>query len=76
MDVVDLSIGKKPVGCKWVLTIKYKVDGIIERYKVRLVGKGYIQTWDGLSREIRTSCKNEYNAILLSLFAHFNLQLQ
>ena len=32
---------KKVVGCKWLLKIKYKVDGTIERYKARLVEKGY-----------------------------------
>lgn len=28
-----LPPGKKPVGCRWVFTIKYKPDGTIERYK-------------------------------------------
>ena len=37
--------GKKVVGCKWVFTIKYKSDGTIERYKGRLVAKGYTQTY-------------------------------
>ncbi|XP_071686825.1 uncharacterized protein [Rutidosis leptorrhynchoides] len=37
--------GKKPVGCRWVFTIKYKPDGTIERYKARLVAKGYTQTY-------------------------------
>jgi hypothetical protein len=31
--------GKKIVGCKWVFTMKYKVDGTVERYKARLVAK-------------------------------------
>lgn len=31
------------VGCQWVFTIKRRADGTIERYKARLVDKGYTQ---------------------------------
>ena len=31
------------VGCRWVFTIKYNSDGSIERYKARIVAKGYHQ---------------------------------
>ncbi|GKC10464.1 putative RNA-directed DNA polymerase [Tanacetum coccineum] len=40
-----LPPGKKTVGCRWVFTIKYKPDGTVERYKVRLVAKGHTQTY-------------------------------
>ncbi|KAJ0615698.1 putative RNA-directed DNA polymerase [Helianthus annuus] len=40
-----LPPGKKPVGCRWVFSIKHKPDGTIERYKARLVAKGYTQTY-------------------------------
>jgi len=29
------------VGCRWVFTLKYRPDGSVDRYKVRLVLKGY-----------------------------------
>ena len=32
-DLVDLPLGRKTIGNKWVLKIKRKVDGSIERYK-------------------------------------------
>jgi hypothetical protein len=43
-ELVSLPNGKKPVGCKWVYTVKYKAGGSIERYNARLVAKGFTQT--------------------------------
>ena len=45
-DIVELLKGKKIVGRKWIFTIKYKVDEIIEKYKSRFVAKGFTQTYD------------------------------
>lgn len=44
-DVIDLSREKKPIGCKWVFTVKYKANGTIECYKTCLVAKGFTQTY-------------------------------
>ena len=33
----------KPVGCKWVFRVQRKVHGLVDRFKARLVTKGYHQ---------------------------------
>ena len=40
-EIFDLSKEKRIVGCKCVFTVKSKADGSIERYKARLVPKGF-----------------------------------
>ncbi|XP_010418899.1 PREDICTED: uncharacterized protein LOC104704525 [Camelina sativa] len=44
-DETDLPKGKKAVTSKWIFTIKYRCDGEIERYKARLVARGFTQTY-------------------------------
>lgn len=41
--VTYLPLGKAAIGSKWFYKIKFNADGSIERYKVRLIAKGYIQ---------------------------------
>jgi hypothetical protein len=36
-DIVPCPSGVKPIGCKWVYTIKLGTDGSLDRYKARLV---------------------------------------
>lgn len=42
-DVMLPPMGKKVVGCRWVYKVKYKASGEVEKYKVRLVAKGFTQ---------------------------------
>ncbi|RVW49126.1 Retrovirus-related Pol polyprotein from transposon TNT 1-94 [Vitis vinifera] len=44
-QIMELPRGNTPIGCKWIL-FKCKANGTIERYKAKLVAKGYIQPYD------------------------------
>lgn len=41
--IVSLPPRKKAIPCKWVYKIKQRSDGLIERYKARLVIRGESQ---------------------------------
>jgi hypothetical protein len=42
-DLVKLPPGT--VSCKWIFTVKQNLEGMVERYKARLVARGYSQTY-------------------------------
>jgi len=44
-ELVPLPPTKKTVGCKWVYTVQFNLDGSVERLKACLVAKGYTQTY-------------------------------
>lgn len=43
LELVDRPTGVDPIRLKWIYKIKRKVDGMVNKYKVRLVAKGYVQ---------------------------------
>ena len=45
MGLGDSPPKKSMVGCKWIYKIKTRSDGFIERYKTRLVAKGFTQEY-------------------------------
>jgi hypothetical protein len=42
-DLVSPPLGVCPITCKWVYKIKIRSDGSLERYKARLVARGFQQ---------------------------------
>ena len=69
--------GKILVGCKWVFTVKYNLDGSIKWYKARLVAKGFTQMY-GVDYQETFALVAKLNTIrvLLSLATNNDWQLQ
>jgi len=75
-ELVPLQNGKKYVGCKWVYSIKYKADGSFERYKARLVDKGFTQTYGvDYLETFAPDVKMNNVRVILYLAANYNLNL-
>ena len=71
-DVVPLSFGKKAVGCKWVHTKKRHADGTLERYKSRLIARGFTQSYRiNYFETFAPVAKMKTVHLLLALAAHF-----
>jgi len=42
-DLVPLPSNRKTIGCKWVFRVKENAEGSLNKYKTRLVAKGFYQ---------------------------------
>eukprot|EP00253_Pinus_taeda_P021771 PITA_21771 len=75
--LVELPTGRKPIGNKWVFKKKKNAEGKVEKYKARLVGKGYSQMMridfgDILSLVAKVTSIR----LLLSIFASFDFEVE
>ncbi|KAI5332359.1 hypothetical protein L3X38_022488 [Prunus dulcis] len=71
-----LPQGCKPIGCKWVYKTKRDSKGAIDRYKAKLVAKGYTQQEgiDYTKTFSPVSTKDSWR-VIMALVAHFDLHL-
>ena len=69
-DLVELSAGRNPIERKWVFKKKRNVEGKVEKYKARLVEKGYSQVL-GIDFGVIFSLVAKVSFIRLLLFVFF-----
>ncbi|KAL0540170.1 hypothetical protein IC582_024400 [Cucumis melo] len=76
LEHFELSSEMKPIGCKWIFKTKKDSQGKIERYKARLIGKGFTQK-EGIDYKETFSPVSSRNSfrVIMALVAHFDLEL-
>lgn len=75
--IFDLPHRKKDVGCKSVFTVNYRSDNSLERYKAKILVKGYTQTYSVDYHETFASvAKMRIMRVLVSLAANFDWYLE
>jgi hypothetical protein len=75
-DLEEILKGAKTVDCKWVYKTKCDSNGNIERFRVRIVAKGFTQreVIDYTETFSPVSCKDSLR-IIMTLVAHYDLEL-
>lgn len=73
---MELPRNYKAVGCKWIFKTKNDSKGKIDRFKTRLMAKGFAQKEGIIFNETFSpvSTKDSFR-IIMTLVAHFDLEL-
>lgn len=72
----DLPPGRKPVSCKWTFKLKRKANGEVDKYKARLVARGFTQEkgFDYSETYLPTAKLTTFR-VLMSVANHFGLYI-
>ena len=73
---IDFLDGCRPIECKWVFKTKFDAKRHVERYKTRLVAKGYNQR-EGIDFKETFSHVSTKDSlcIIMAIMAHFDFEL-
>jgi hypothetical protein len=75
-DLEEIPKGAKTVGCKWVYKTKCDSNGNIERFKARLIAKGFTQREDiDYTKTFSSVSCNDSLRIIMALVMHYDLKL-
>jgi hypothetical protein len=76
-DLVELRTRRNPIGNKWVFKNKLNAEGKVEKYKARLVEKGYSQV-EGIDFGEIVSLVAKLNSIRFMLYvvAAFDFEVE
>jgi hypothetical protein len=76
LDLEEIPKEAKTVGCKWVYKTKCQSKGNIERFKARLMAKGFMrgEGTDYTEKLSPVSCKDSLR-IIIALVAYYDLEL-
>jgi hypothetical protein len=74
-EEVDIQRGVNLVSTKWVFTVKRKLDGTVERFKARLVARGFSQVHGiDYTETFAPTVRMDTLRTLLAMVAHYDLE--
>lgn len=75
-SLCKLPAGRKAISCKWVFKLKYKSNGDVDKYKARLVARGFAQEKGfDYNETYSPTAKLTTFRVLLSIANHFGYHM-
>ena len=76
-EYVALPMGKRPVGHRWVFTVKYTPTGQLDKFKARLTAQGFSQIYgNDFLETFSPTMRADSLRVLLAIAAHEDLHIR